>query len=260
MQITERIIEDSILAPLGAASLRPDTKIISGRNWYQVMTPSVKTESLNEVIISRIEKSDLEQKVREVFAMYAEHSLPFKWLTGPMSAPDELRAMIAPLAETSWGFRGMAASCDLELAGPAEATTELLTEHNLDAFLAVFIEGWNQREFSDNFEREFRQALLPNSQRAYYLSRYKGEAAGVAGTIFKPTYGYLTSSVVLSKFRGLGIYKSLVRERLSDLRARGFTHAVTQAREATSAPILERLGFATTFKGTVYRFAAGTRI
>jgi GNAT superfamily N-acetyltransferase len=176
-----------------------------------------------------------------------------------MSSPEELQVLISSFAEAFWGFRGMATSCDLELSVPEYATTERMTEKNFAEFLDVFLEGWNLRELSQSYEREFRGVLLPNTIKACYLTRYKGEPAGVSGTVFKENYGYLTSSVVLPRFRGLGLYKSLVQVRLIDLRARGFNHAVTQAREATSAPILERLGFATTFKGVVYKFAPGTR-
>ncbi len=259
MHITNKIIDDSIRAPLGSTSLRSDSKIIQGPNWYQILTPSVANESLNEVIISRMDSKDFEQKVREVFRMYALHSLPFKWITGPMSSPPELEALLAPLAERSWGFRGMAASCGLELTATPGVTTELLAEQNFHEFLRVFLEGWNQTEDAAQYELDFRQAMLPESQRSFYLARHHGEPAGVAGTVLKEDHGYLTSSVVLPSHRGLGLYKALVRGRLSDLRARGVSHAVTQAREATSVPILHRLGFGTTFQGTVYRFAPGTR-
>jgi hypothetical protein len=42
--------------------------------------------------------------------------------------------------------------------------------------------------------------------------------------------------------------------RLAYLASRGIAIATTHAREATSAPILERLGFRTAFRYTVHRF------
>jgi GNAT superfamily N-acetyltransferase len=60
----------------------------------------------------------------------------------------------------------------------------------------------------------------------------------------------LLGGVVLPRFRGRGLYRALVRARLSDARTHGIALATSHAREATSAPILERLGFA-----TICRFA-----
>jgi hypothetical protein len=45
------------------------------------------------------------------------------------------------------------------------------------------------------------------------------------------------------------VYRSLVAARLAFLHERGVDYAVTQARESTSAPILEHLGFETLFRG-----------
>jgi hypothetical protein len=57
---------------------------------------------------------------------------------------------------------------------------------------------------------------------------------------------------VLESTRGQRLYRGLVAARLASLRARGMRLAVTQAREGTSAPILERLGFATLFRSKCY--------
>jgi hypothetical protein len=46
----------------------------------------------------------------------------------------------------------------------------------------------------------------------------------------------------------------LIDERLRDAAALGFTLATTQAREATSAPILDKLGFETLFRSRVYKW------
>jgi hypothetical protein len=58
---------------------------------------------------------------------------------------------------------------------------------------------------------------------------------------------------VLPAARGRGAYRALVAARLAFLRARHVEYAVTQAREATSAPMLEHLGFETLFRSTCWR-------
>jgi GNAT superfamily N-acetyltransferase len=61
---------------------------------------------------------------------------------------------------------------------------------------------------------------------------------------------YLIGGVVLPELRGRGVYRALVRARLEAVRGR-LSLATTHAREATSAPILERLGFRTAFRYSV---------
>jgi FMN phosphatase YigB (HAD superfamily) len=57
---------------------------------------------------------------------------------------------------------------------------------------------------------------------------------------------------VVAEYRG--VYRALVA-RLAFLRERGIAYAVTNAREATSAPMLEHLGFETLFRGACYELA-----
>jgi hypothetical protein len=75
---------------------------------------------------------------------------------------------------------------------------------------------------------------------------------GTAGLILRGDYGYLVGAQVVEAARGRGLYKALTAERLAFLRARGIGYAVTHAREATSAPRLERLGFETLFRSKCY--------
>jgi predicted acetyltransferase len=64
----------------------------------------------------------------------------------------------------------------------------------------------------------------------------------------------LIGAVVLDQFRGRGAYKKLIQARLADLQRAGISFAVTQARAATSAPILERMGFENAYTAKIYRF------
>jgi hypothetical protein len=57
----------------------------------------------------------------------------------------------------------------------------------------------------------------------------------------------------LPRFRGRRAYGALLAARLTALRAAGVTLATTHARDHTSAPMLERVGFETQFRYTIYR-------
>lgn len=69
------------------------------------------------------------------------------------------------------------------------------------------------------------------------------------GLFLRDGFGYLVGGLVAPEVRGRGIYRALVAARLAFLRERGMPLAITHARDATSAPMLEHLGF-----GTVYRY------
>ena len=66
-----------------------------------------------------------------------------------------------------------------------------------------------------------------------------------ASTIYDPSdpVVILAGSAVLEEHRGRGIYRSLVRRRLEDVRRDGIEAAVIQAVRSTSAPICRSLGF-----------------
>jgi GNAT superfamily N-acetyltransferase len=72
-------------------------------------------------------------------------------------------------------------------------------------------------------------------------------------------YAYLFGAQVFPAFRGRGIYRALVAARLGFLAARGVSLAVTQARAATSAPLLERFGFETVFHSRCYLLESPAR-
>ena len=71
------------------------------------------------------------------------------------------------------------------------------------------------------------------------------EPVAAATTIYDPNDAIviLAGSAVLEEHRGQGIYRSLVRRRLEDVRGEGIEAAVIQAVRSTSAPICRSLGF-----------------
>jgi GNAT superfamily N-acetyltransferase len=79
-----------------------------------------------------------------------------------------------------------------------------------------------------------------------------GRAAGTASFFLGDDSAYLTGGNVLTEFRGKGIYRALIRARLDALQALSIPLATTHAREKTSAPILEKLGFETVFRYSIY--------
>lgn len=233
-----------------------DTQVIQRDGWYQIVTPSLKEISANEVFVSHVshlKDDEIEKRVEETFALYRKDDLPFKWSIGPMSSPARLEEEVAKRASESWVFRGMAIDTSVATAPlPEGIRIETVDSTNFDEFLEAHIRGWNFQDFRDQTQNRLMKSIThPNCQ--FYLARKNGQAIGTAGTVFKQKHGFLISAVVLKEHRGSGAYRALVHKRLTDLHQRGLPYAVTQARESTSAPVLDRLGFETVFYAKIYR-------
>lgn len=90
----------------------------------------------------------------------------------------------------------------------------------------------------------------------YFLARYHGMPVGTARFSYKrdgliPS-AYLTGGNVIAPFRGRGVYRALIQNRLDRLREEGIRLATTQASEQATAPILEKLGFEKVYKAKVF--------
>lgn len=251
--VAQSRLEACLAAPIGSSIPEKDTQIIQSPGWYQVITPSVKEATVNEVILSQVPSSEVDHRIDETFSIYDRYDLPFKWCIGPMSSP-EIEPKIAAKAGATWWFRGMAIDSRQEIVAPDSIHVERVDATNFEAFLKVFLQGWGLEKFAEGARQKLGAILQPATIHRYYLASLKGEPIGVAGTVFKEGYGYLVGSVVLEKARGAGAYRALIRARLKDLAKAEVPFAVTQAREATSAPILEKLSFETQFKAKILRF------
>jgi hypothetical protein len=257
MKLTPTHIEAAIQAPVGSDLPDPGTKIIQKEGWYQIINPSVPVASANGIVISRVLPSECEKRVDEAFASYREFLLPFKWSIGPMSSPTALQARISKLAEKSWLFRGMVADTALQLSVPENIVIEPVTSANIHEFIAVNLHGWGHEMSNPQAKARLVRFVAAQNYRGY-LARLDGNAVGAALTCLKEGYGYLLGAIVLSESRGKGIYRALTQARLGDLQKLEMRYAVTQAREATSAPVLEKIGFETAFHARIYQFGAGT--
>ena len=242
--LTENEVRSEVIsAPVGAHITRPDTRIEQGEGWYRVTTPSAKSNSLNEVVYSVIEEADVDRIVDETIADYRRIAVPFKWITGLRSAPDNLADLLHARGLGVWDGWGMIASPGLEINTPDEnVRIEEVDGTRLTEYCRTVAEG---------LETDFDQVLVdhqqlmnqPNRRHRFFLAFHQGVPAGAAGYVLHPTSAYLVGAVVLPSFRGKGIYRSLIHARLHDIQRRGVALATTHARAHTSGPILKRLGF-----------------
>ncbi|HEY4120796.1 MAG TPA: GNAT family N-acetyltransferase [Byssovorax sp.] len=246
-------LEAAIRAPLDRAVLLPDTRVVEREGWFQILTPSAPRGMLNEVALSVIDERDSEHVIDEVVAGYHAIGQPARWSIGPWTRPLDLGERLERRGFEHWEMRGMGASAALDVA-PGGVDVDEVTHATLDTFLDVSARGWDADATPPTW-RAVHVALLEASPRVahMFLASIDGEPIGTATLVMREGYGYLMGAQVLEVARGRGAYKAMLAARLACVREVGFDYAVTQAREATSAPILERLGFETLFRGRCYR-------
>lgn len=250
MWTRERKQEACVRAPMFRPLVRPDTRIIERPGWYQVITPSAPGNVLNEVVLSQVDETDVERVIDETVAAYSAIDRPTKWCVGPWTRPADLGERLARRGFRGWDMRGMVCDTALDVRPSPSLSIEEVEEASLDDYVALMLRGWSlpPEQLAVDRQAHLETMRAPDRTAFFFLARDGAELLGTAWLILRGDYGYLVGAQVLEAARGRGLYRALTAARLSFLRARGITLAVTQAREATSAPILEKLGFETVFR------------
>jgi hypothetical protein len=252
--VLDKVVE-CFLAPLGSSLPAADMRVIDRDGWHQVITPSTKSTQGNEVMFSRVAAGDAERVVRETIADYAQLRLPFKWNVGPLTEPADFGAVLERFGFTSWPTRGMVVEPQRWTAAAHDrVTVQRVTRDSFDDHYRCLVEGWSAEVSESSSWYDSMLRALDAGRHHMYSARVDGEVAGTAGFITRPRSVYLVGGNVLERYRGRGVYRALVDARLRDVAALGFVLATTQAREATSAPILDKLGFETVYRARVYKW------
>jgi ribosomal protein S18 acetylase RimI-like enzyme len=245
-------LREVLVAPRRAFIPLPDTQVIERPGWLQLVTPSLRQGGLNEVAYSALDETEADTVIDETLEHYRRLGLRFRWNVGPDSRPADLAERLARRGLRQNEVLGMIR----ETAGaPAEAgsdvTVEVVDERTVEEFSRTMAEGW---EMDAAPLAAYNRTVLAGSGRGHrlFLARYQGTPAGTAGLVIFERSVYLLGGVVLPAFRGRGLYRALVTERLRYAAEREIPFATSHARANTSAPLLERLGFETLCRFPVF--------
>ncbi|HEU4408152.1 MAG TPA: GNAT family N-acetyltransferase [Polyangiaceae bacterium] len=248
----DEIFEEVVVTPRGAYVPLPDLRVVERPGWLQLVTPSLKDGGLNEIAFAALDERHADAVIDVALAEYRALGVRFRWAVGPGSAPADLAERLERRGlERGW-TRGMARSTGGFSAevDPAVGVEEVGAT-TLEAFTRVMAEGWGVDP--GPLARVNEAALAAEGGRhRLYLARLGGEPAATAAYVAFPRSAYLLGGVVLPRFRGRGLYRALVGARLADARARGLALATSHAREETSAPLLETMGFETVCRFPVF--------
>lgn len=236
-------------APMRGILLRADTEVIARDGWYEIVTPSASGSMLNEVVLSVIDEREVESVID---ATLAAHPNGVKWCVGYWTSPSDLGERLARRRFSSWEIRGMGCSTSLALDPPRDVVVRRVGTHGLSAFVDLAMRGWGMPLDQSDAELATHRRAFEDGTAAFFIAELDGAPVGTAAMIFCGDHGYLVGTQVLGPARGRGAYRALVAARLRLLAERNIAYAVTQAREATSAPLLEKLGFETLFASRCY--------
>ncbi len=255
----ERKRDAAARAPLARLYTRDDTRIIERPGWYQVVTPSAKTY-MNEVALCQIDGEDADRVIDETIATYREHGVRFRWIVSPFTKPADLGERLARRGFEGIAVRAMgSATAALAIANDHSAqsgglSVEEVDSSGLDGFVRTMLRGWAMSCDQADEEARLHERVMARDPRTvhFFGAKLDGEWVATSALILRDGYGFLLGGQVLERARGRGAYRALLAARLAFLHRRGFEYVVTHALEATSAPILEHLGFETLYRSTTW--------
>ena len=242
------VLHEVVVAPRHAFPRLPDLRVIERPGWLQIVTPSIKTGGLNEVMYSLLDEHSADAAIDEAIAIYRDLGLKFRWNAAPGSGPANLGARLVRRGlDESWG-RGMACSTEIAVAPSRDdIKVGVAGADTLAHYTRVMAAGWSADPIA---LAAMHRHLVADERYHLFVAYCDGEPAAAASYIAFAHSAFLMGGVVLPRYRGRGLYRALVAARLAHARSLGLELATTHAREATSAPILERIGF-----DTICRFA-----
>ena len=193
-----------------------------------------------------VEPGELRDVVDEVRALAPEGAATDWWL-GPSARPPDVRERLLALGLRAHDPSRLDALIALEPPAPGPAEVDVRRVETIDDFVVVHELRWEAFEISP--ERRARQkanleAVWASNQANchVFLAFVDGRPAGTGVSILGELGSFLIGGCTARWARGRGAYRALVRARWDDAVERGRPALVVHAHQATSAPILRRLG------------------
>ena len=200
----------------------------------------------NRVSWIRTSEESAESVINEVFAFFGD--LPFTWVIGPSSAPWDLRERVARRGLIDTGD-GDLLSAELPIMGLRSSPDVRIAEVADDRMARIGIRLAHPEGTRDELDAmvEDRLAYLrhPGRRGGFLVAFVDGEPVANAGYRYSADGRtvYLNGAETVERFRGRGVYQSLVGYRVRRAAERGCRFAAIRARRATSLPILMKRGF-----------------
>ncbi|OLC21288.1 MAG: hypothetical protein AUH33_02100 [Chloroflexi bacterium 13_1_40CM_68_21] len=214
--------------------------------WKRPHGPLAQRRWSNRILYVRTTSDQIERTIDEVFAFFA--TLAFTWVVGPTSSPSDLAARVVArglvdigdgdLLTASLPISGLRVNADLEIVEVDDDETALIG-------LRLAHPDADEGEMAVLLRERLTYLRHPGRRGGYLVAFLAGEPVANAGYRYSADGStvYLTGAETTERFRGRGIYQSLVAHRAMAGKKRGCRYAAIRARRDTSLPILKKRGF-----------------
>jgi GNAT superfamily N-acetyltransferase len=229
----------------------PGVEVIETARFRLTLQPDYPIPGPNSAAWIRCGVAEAEDVVAEVRAIFAARRLPLMWILDPETEPgdfgDRLLSLGAATEPHAPDVAVMVLPVDADLEAPpvaglvihdALASAELFRQAD-----AVNAEAFHAAARDPGPQERRRANQLAAGNRRLLLATVDGEPAGSAGmTLHPPAGAIINGGAVRQRFRGRGVYRALVAERLRMAQEAGVAGLQVWGGHM-SAPILEKLGF-----------------
>jgi GNAT superfamily N-acetyltransferase len=229
----------------------PGIEVVQTAHYRLTLQPDYPIPGPNSAAWVRCRERDPMEVIDEVRAVFAGRRLPLMWTLDPGTDPPDfgprLEARGVMPEPHSPEVAVMILPIDVDLEPPRIPGLEII-DALADAELFRQADAVNAEAFHDAARdpgpQERRRAnQLAAGNRRVLLATIDGEPAGSAGmTLYPPHGAIINGGAVRERFRGRGVYRALVAERLRIAREAGVPGLQVWG-GPMSAPILEKLGF-----------------
>jgi GNAT superfamily N-acetyltransferase len=224
---------------------------------YQVtLQPDFPIAGPNSVSYIRGRPGEADEVIREARATIAPYRLPVVWILDPGTEPSNFSEHLAShgIVPDPHGFEfaAMVLPIDANVEGQPIAGLEfvdpladLATFRKMDAVASEAFRAGAPGDDPKSIAMQERRRLnfIAAGNRRFLLATIDDEPAGASNVaLFSPAAATINGGSVRPKFRGRGIYRAMVAERMKIARKAGVEGLVVWAGDM-SRPILERLGF-----------------
>jgi GNAT superfamily N-acetyltransferase len=231
----------------------PGIEVIETPRYRVTLQPDYPVPGPNSVAWIRCRSEEADEVIDEARKIVAARQLPIMWTLDPGTEPADFVSHLAAHGifpeQHSPEVKVMILATSADIRAPATAGLEvrdaLADTESFRAADGVNAEAFHDSERDPVAQESRRRNQLAAGNRRVLLATVDGEPAGSAGiTLYPPHGAILNGGAVREKFRSRGVYRALVAARLSMARDAGVP-GVSVWGGPMSAPILERLGFAT---------------
>lgn len=204
---------------------------------------------LNGVLNTKIPNEIAEETIKDIISFFEKKNLPFSWITGPSSKPDNLNELLLKNGLTlALEAPGMA--CNLnKLSGKNEmiSSLEIIEVENaktLKLWNDVLMTGFEfPKESFDLFYKMVSLVFLnDNPSASAFLAYYNGKPIATSAVICRFGVAGIYCIATLKEERGRGIGSQITLAPLYKAKTLGYEIAILHSTEM-GINIYKRLGF-----------------